>query len=295
MPPGVDRERAPPEAQSEPERRIGGRQRVDGLMLGVGRPPRDGHDDRVHRLVEPRRTKLGAAQQRLGVGDGGRAGEHPGGGDLVCEAVEERAARRAGEHVQHAAERRTGEPLRRGHVVRVAAVPAGQARVVELKRDTEHRNVASEAALDRERELPAGCTRGLEQGVRRCASCRRGVTGAHERGRSSVQDGLGGRDDHDEIGLEKLRARSGPLLPGLRAARASRPCSRARRRTVELPGLRRRQERLEARPPGPPLEASGEEERLAVSGDANSTSSSIRAPSASCRGSCSAAGKGSEG
>ena len=77
-----------------------------------------------------------AAQERLGVGDGGWPGEDGHGGELARELLQRHVADRAGQHVDEPSQRRVRDRRQRPWGRGVAAVAIGEARMIEHDRDT---------------------------------------------------------------------------------------------------------------------------------------------------------------
>ena len=168
--------------------------------------------------------------------------------------------------------RRSGERARcvEGVVlVGVAAEAACEARRVEHERGSEHRYPTCERPLERDAQLPAprGCR--LEQRVRRRRAQRLGAAGAEECGGAAVENGLGGGDTEDEIGLDQERVDAQRRPAGV-ADVDEVGCLGVvdLDPAVEAPGERRREQRLELALARPPVEPAGDEDRLARRRDA---------------------------
>ena len=139
----ADRERVAPEAEREAEAEVRGRQRVRRLAREDRGRVRDADADRVERLVEPRRLRLDAAQERLGVGDRGRPGED-GGGRRARSGRRRSTPRRTGpgSEPEEPAEREARDPVDGLTVVRVAVEDAAERGRVQRERDADQRRRA---------------------------------------------------------------------------------------------------------------------------------------------------------
>ena len=96
--------------------------------------------------------------------------------------------------------------LERCRLVRIAPKASRESWVVEDERDAEEARARRDGCFDRERELPHGLARGLDEGARRCSPAHRScVARGEQRTRATVDDGLGRRDDEHEVGLDDGR------------------------------------------------------------------------------------------
>ena len=96
--------------------------------------------------------------------------------------------------------------LERRLLVRVAPEAPRESWVVEDERDAEEAGACRDGRFDRERELPHGLARGLDEGARRRGTSHRScVAGGEQRARATVDDGLGRRDDEHEVGVDDGR------------------------------------------------------------------------------------------
>ena len=78
--------------------------------------------------------------------------------------------------------------------------------MVEHEGDAEQGDARRDGGLDRERQLPDGLSRRLDERARaRSAPHRRGVAGGEERSGPAVDDGLRRRDDEDEVDVDDGR------------------------------------------------------------------------------------------
>ena len=132
------------------------------------------------------------------------------------------------------------------------------------------RRLSRERLLERERQLPGGLAGGLHERVRAGrAKSRLRVARSEEGARPTMDDRLGGRHDHDEIGLHEgaIDARFGAVgererdeigIGGVVDDHAP----------AEVPCLRRRQQALELASPESTAETAGDEDRLPLARDA---------------------------
>ena len=127
-----------------------------------------------------------------------------------------------------------------------------------------------ERLLERERQLPGGLAGGLYERVRAGrAKSRLRVARSEEGARPTMDDRLGGRHDHDEIGLHEgaIDARFGAV-----GERERDEIGIGRvvddHAPAEVPCLRRRQQALELASPESTAETAGDEDRLPLAGDA---------------------------
>ena len=201
------RQRKPvaPQPQREPEAEVGGQDRIGAFAWQVR--SRRGHSDHgdVEWLVECRRACIDTSEQGLYVCDRGRPAERSRRRQLARERGEEATANAARRNPEEHAHRGGSDPLERPAVVRVAVEGAGQRRGVQRQNRGNHRHAACERALERDRDPPALRRRSLEQRVRTRRAKRLGTRRRQQRGRAAVQQRLGGRDDHDRVGLDERR------------------------------------------------------------------------------------------
>ncbi len=258
------RKRVAPQPQGESERQRRRRERVQRLAREVGADPRHTEDECVDRLVEVDRAQLDRPQQRLRVGDRGRASERRGrdeGATLVAQDAPSKAAR---EERVEPSERRPRDVLERCGMVREAAEASGEAGVVEDEGDAEQLGPSGECGLDGERELPGRLAGSLHEraGSGRAADGRR-VARGEQGARAAAHDRLRGGDRHHDVRLGE-RARDG----GARAVLEVELDEARFGRVVdddlppELACLGRRQQLLELASRQASLEPSCDENRL---------------------------------
>ena len=139
---------------AEADRRGG--DRVQRLARLVQRPPRQRHEDRVHRAVERDAPQRDPPQERLGVRDGRRAARTEAAWSTRAHALERVLAklpRQRVEEAPHGGVREGGDhPGRR----RIAAIAAGRPWMVEQDRHPGDRRAAGECSGHPAGETPGG-------------------------------------------------------------------------------------------------------------------------------------------
>ncbi len=238
-----------------------------------------------------------AAEERLGMGDGGWPGEDRHRRELPRELLQRHVADRAGQHVDEPSQRRVRDRRQRPRGGGVAAVAIGEARMVEHDRDAGDSGSAGERGGDPAGEHAGGGERRREQrgsGADRCDVL--GGTGTEERAGTAALRRLGRRDADDEVGSRGAWGGSEPAArrraPERRSSSLVASCTSTVPRKSRAPVGRRTtsSSRRPARRSSPPAI------RIVCcsAGIPSRSSSSITAATACWRGSIAAPGSGSE-
>ncbi len=168
----VDRELVAPQAEREAEGQVRGRHRVRSLAREHRGRVRHADADHVEPLLEPRRLRLDAAQESLGVGDRGRPGEDGCGRQLAGQAAEHATAHGPGHEPEQPPEREVRDAVDGLTVVRVAVEDTSERGRVQRERDSEQGDALGQSTFEPERETPAARNPRSRAGSRRspCAA-----------------------------------------------------------------------------------------------------------------------------
>ncbi len=184
--------------------------------------------------------------------------------DPAGKIAQDPAAQRCGEGRVHPPERGRRYVLERRWIVWVVAEPAGQSRVVESERDAKQRRATRDGSLDVQREPPGRLAGRLQQRVGAGRSpYRRCVAAGEKCGRPTVQHGLGGGHDDDQVGLQDRRVHTGARAVGEVEGREVGVRGVVHEHATSIVAcLRRRQEPLEVSARKLPREPASHEDRL---------------------------------
>ena len=148
--------------------------------------------------------------------------------------------------------------LESGLLVGIAAESSRESRMVEHQRDAEEVDPRRDRRLDRQGQLPDRFARRLhERASRSGASDRRRIARREQCSRATVNDGLGRRDDEDEVGVDHGRI---DPRPGRDRHEIGSGCVVDDDLAAERARLGRRKKPLELLPPDPPREPTCDEE-----------------------------------
>ena len=245
------------------------------------RLPGQRHDDRVERLVEPRRLRTAMPRRSASAcaTDGGPANTATAASSRASAAASAGARTAAGAAFEEPAERGAGDARRppRGRTGSRGRAPV-EARAVE--RRARRRSAARAAPSARSSAAascqPAGAAVSSSDSARAARDAI--AAAAHARGaprhrRASTVSA--GADRDDEVGLERARGLTRAACPSSSSGRGRRLSRRGRRPAAEARvRCSGRSSASSSRRPGTALEAAGDEDRLPLARDARARSSS---------------------